>query len=278
MSDAGIWIGWDTEANDVVSDMDIYAQYLVPTLPDMAATNYDYLYSDDPNDNSGYTLAEFYGIITSGRAKTYFNVGDKIKIVVNTNVFVDTEIIMPLYGFNHYRLSGGTEFASCVFGMLGVMNASRQMNTTNTNVGGWDECAMRKWLNESVFNALPVKWQSMIKAVDVLTSIGNTSATIKASSDKLFLFSQAEVGFNTTSVPYSKEVDAEAEEVTFSIFTDNASRIKKRYNGEGEASYWWLRSPNSSGSTNFCIVSYGGISGSGTGANNANGVAFGFCI
>lgn len=100
------------------------------TLPDMAATNYDYLYSDDPNDNSGYTLAEFYGIITSGRAKTYFNVGDKIKIVVNTNVFVDTEIIMPLYGFNHYRLSGGTEFASCVFGMLGVMNASCQMNTT----------------------------------------------------------------------------------------------------------------------------------------------------
>lgn len=278
LSDAGIWIGWDTEANDVVSDMDIYAQYLVPTLPDMAATNYDYLYSDDPNDNSGYTLSEFYGIITSGRAKTYFNVGDKIKIVVNTNVFVDTEIIMPLYGFNHYRLSGGTEFASCVFGMLGVMNASRQMNTTNTNVGGWDECAMRKWLNESVFNALPVKWQSMIKAVDVLTSIGNTSATIKASSDKLFLFSQAEVGFNTTSVPYSKEVDAEAEEVTFSIFTDNASRIKKRYNGEGEASYWWLRSPNSSHSTYFCIVLTNGTSGNNYAASGAYGVAFGFCI
>ena len=277
LSGAGIWIGWDVEANDVVSDMEIYAQYLVPVLPDMAATGYDYLYSDDPNDNSGYTLAEFYGIISSGLAKTYFSVGDKIKIVPNTNVFVDSEIIMPLYGFNHYKLSGGTEFASCVFGMLGVMNATRQMNTSNTNVGGWDECAMRKWLNGTVFNALPMKWQSMIKAVDVLTSIGNTSANIKASSDKLFLFSQAEVGFNKTEVPYRNEVDADAEQVTFALFTDAASRIKKTYNGEGSATTWWLRSPLASSGTYFCYVNSNGISYN-YDAGYAYGVAFGFCI
>ena len=273
----GVWIGWDDTADDVVEDMDIHAQYLIPTLPDNPATGYDYLYSDDPEDSSGYTLAEFYGIITSGNAKTYFSVGDKIKIVPHTNVFVDNAIVLQLYGFNHFKVTGSNDFASCVFGMKGVMNANRVMNSTNTNVGGWNSCAMRTYLNSNIFNALPIQWQSMIKAVDVLASKGNTSATILTSSDKLFLFSQAEVGFNKTEVPYKNEVDAGAEQVTFAVFTDNNSRIKKTYNGEGSAAHWWLRSPDAPNSTSFCYVYYGGASYIYS-ASNSFGVAFGFCI
>ena len=257
--------------------MDIHAQYLIPTLPDNPATGYDYLYSDDPEDSSGYTLAEFYGIITSGNAKTYFSVGDKIKIVPHTNVFVDNAIVLQLYGFNHFKVTGSNDFASCVFGMKGIMNANRVMNSTNTNVGGWNSCAMRTYLNSNIFNALPIQWQSMIKAVDVLASEGNTSATILTSSDKLFLFSQAEVGFNKTEVPYKNEVDAGAEQVTFAVFTDNNSRIKKTYNGEGSAANWWLRSPYAPYSTGFCHVSYNGYSNSYY-ASGSYGVAFGFCI
>ncbi|MBE6683479.1 MAG: hypothetical protein E7595_04915 [Ruminococcaceae bacterium] len=276
-SSGAIWMGWDAPTNSVVADMDIHAVFVTPTLPDSVATGYDFLYSDNPDDKSGYTLAEFYGIITSGVAKDYFSVGDKIKIVPTTTAFVDSEIVLQVYGFNHYRLSDGTEFAPVVFGMVGVMNANYQMNSSNTNVGGWATSKMRKYLNETVYPALPIQWQTMIKTVDVLSSEGNTSATITTSEDKLFLFSQAEVGFNTTAVPYSKEVDADAESVTFGIFTDNASRIKKTYNGEGTAAYWWLRSPSASSSTGFCGVGSNG--GSYTNyANNSGGVAFGFCI
>ena len=117
----------------------------------------------------------------------------------------------------------------------------------------------------------------MIKAVDVLTSIGNTSATIHTTSDRLFLFSQAEVGFNKAEVPYKNEVDADAEQVSFALFTDNNSRIKKTYNGEGSAVPWWLRSPYSQSSSSFCGVSNNGGSGN-PGASYSNGVAFGFCI
>ena len=273
----GIWVGWDSYADDVVSDMDIYAQYLNPTLPDNPATNYDYLYSDDPEDNSGYTLAEFYGIILAGSAKTYFNIGDKIKIVPHTNVFVDSEIVLQLYGFNHFKITDSDTFATCVFGMIGLMNAMKPMNSSNTNVGGWGSCAMRTYLNDTVFNALPLQWQSMIKSVDVKSSIGNTSATISTSSDKLFLFSQAEVGFNTTEVPYKNEVDSGAEQVTFALFTGNASRIKKTYNGEGSAQGWWLRSPFASDSTSFCFV-YGNGSSTNYTASASYGVSFGFCI
>ena len=273
----GIWAGWDASASNITADTDIHARYIAPTLPDNVVTNYDYIYSDDPDDDSGYTLAEFYGIITSGLAKNYFTVGDKIKIVPETNVFVDSEIILQLYGFNHFKLTGSTDFASCVFGMKGVMNATHTMNSSNTNVGGWDTCGMRTWLNNTIFKALPIQWQSMIKAVDVLTSIGNTSATIKTSSDRLFLFSQAEVGFNKTEVPYKNEVDAGAEQVSFALFTDNNSRIKKTYNGEGSASSWWLRSPLASSSSYFCFVGNTGNS-YGNHAGSSIGVAFGFCI
>ena len=274
----GIWAGWDASASNITADTDIHARYIAPTLPDNVATNYDYIYSDDPDDDSGYTLDEFFGIITSGLAKNYFTVGDKIKIVPDTNVFVDSEIVPLLYGFNHYKLTGGTDFASCVFGMKGVMNATHQMNSSNTNVGGWETCGMRTWLNNTIFKALPIHWQSMIKAVDVLTSIGNTSATIHTTSDRLFLFSQAEVGFNKTEVPYKNEVDAGAEQVSFALFTDNNSRIKKTYNGEGSASTWWLRSPLASSSSNFCYVNGTGGSNGDYAAATSIGVAFGFCI
>lgn len=277
-STGAIWIGWDKPTNSVTSDMDVYALFVSPTLPDTVASGYDYLYSDNPEDNSGYTLAEFYGIIASGKSKEYFSVGDEIKIVPVTDVFVDSEIIMQVYGFNHYKLADGSgDFANVVFGMKGVMNASRSMNSSNTNVGGWEATAMRTFLNDKVFPALPQQWRAMIKTVETLSSIGNTSAEIATSEDNIFLFSQAEVGFNTKDVPYCNEVDADAEEVTFSIFTDNASRIKKRYNGTGEAVTWWLRSPNSSYSAHFCHVGTGGGSHSAS-ATNAIGVAFGFCI
>ena len=279
LSNAGvIWSGWDSVAEDVVSDMEIRATYITATMPDNPASGYDYLYSDNPDDNSGYTLAEFYGIISSGHAKNYFNVGDKIKIVPHTTEFKDLEIEMQVYGFKHYKLTDGSEqLAEVVFGMLGLMNATYQMNSTNTNVGGWPVTKMRNYLNNTVFNGLPQQWKSMIKEVKVLSSEGDTLPTIVSSNDKLFLFSQAEVGFNTGTVPYCNEVDADAETVTFPIFTDNASRIKKTYNGTGTAGDWWLRSPYSSSSTNFCYV---GINGGsyGSGASSAHGVAFGFCI
>ena len=273
-----IWMGWDRPSSNIIGDTNIHAVFVVPTLPDVVATDYDYLYSDDPADKSGYSLAEFYGIISAGVAKDYFAVGDKVKIVPVTDVFVDTEIVMQVYGFNHYKLSDGSgEFAKVVFGMLGLMNATQSMNSSNTNVGGWNATKMRNYLNNTIFPALPLQWQTMIKEVNVLSSEGNTSARIVTSADKLFLFSQAEVGFNPADVPYANEVDSGAEEVTFSLFTSNTSRIKKTYNGAGTAGHWWLRSPLASSSTHFCFVGNGGYAHYYS-ANGALGVAFGFCI
>ena len=275
--DGDIWGGWQQDTTDVISDMMVMPQYIHPTLPAGPASNYDFLYSDDPNDNSAYTLNEFYGIIDSGYAKTYFSIGDRVKIVPNTTVFADSTIILQVVGFNHFRRADNNEFASVVFHMVGLMNAQHRMNASNTNDGGWATSEMRTWLNNTIFKALPQQWKSMIRTVKVMSSIGKTKADISTSEDKLFLLSQAEVGFNTTETPYVNEVDSSAESRAFSVFTNNNARIRKYYNGTGSAASWWLRSPVSSSSAYFMNVANFGAS-NGNGASGSNGVAFGFCI
>ncbi len=276
-----LWTGWDASTKNVTSDMVVNAVFEAPALPAGVADmdQFDYLYSDNPADSSAYTIGEIYAICAAGLASTYMSVGDRIKITpIEASTVLDETIEFQVYGFDHFLKEDGSEFANCVFGMVGILNANRQMNTSsNTNVGGWPETTMRKWLNETMLYNLPTVWRNVIKSVQVLSSAGNTSASIVTSIDKLFLFSQAEVGFNKSDVPYCNEVAEGAESVQFPIFTDNASRIKKPYNGTGTAAYWWLRSPVASSSTYFAGV-YTGGGAYGNGATVSYGVAFGFCI
>ena len=253
------WMGWDTDASDVTADLNIHAVYLVPRLPDSVPEKFDYLYSDDPEDDSAFALEEFMGVLESGTGKTYFQVGDRIKMVTPTDVFVDSTIELMVLGFNHYRLADSGEFAGVVFGMAGVMNALHRMNATDTNVGGWPATELRGFLNDTIFPALPIQWKKLIRPVQVLSSAGNTSIEIVTAEDRLFCPSQAEVGLNADAVPYCDEVDPATEERTFGVFTDNSSRIRKYYNGIGTPAMWMLRSPRADVANQFfCVMADGG--------------------
>ena len=168
--------------------------------------------------------------------------------------------------------------AKTVWHMIGAMSAPYKHHTTNVNTGGWAQSDIRTYLNETVLKNLPIHWQALIKTVQVKSSIGGLSAEISTSQDKLFLLSAAEVTTaEAAAVPYKNEIDADADNATFAVFTDNNSRIRKTFNGEGSAVYWWLRSPDPSSASNFRNVYYNG----GVTANNASGaysLAWGFCI
>ncbi len=253
------WMGWDGETTDVAADLNLHPVFIVPVLPETVKDEFAFLYSENPVDDSAYTLAEFVGILDSGRAKEYFTPGDRIKMVIPANdTIVDTEIVLMVLGFNHYRLADGSgEFAGVVFGMVGLMNATRPCN--GSNVGGWPAEGTRTYLNGSVFPVLPRKWQALIRTVQVLSSAGNTSAEIVAAEDKLFLLSAAEIGYKASQTPFADEVDPEAERVTFEVFTGNSSRIRKHYNGKGDPRPWYTRSPYTGGSTYWCAVDTAGI-------------------
>ena len=159
--------------------------------------------------------------------------------------------------------------------MTGVLISNRQMNTTNTNVGGWDACALRTWLNSTFKNAMPITLRNLVKKSITLANAGNQSSEIIASEDWYRILSTAEVRFDTTAVPYKNEVSSNAAEIAFDQYTDNNSRIKKTYNGEGSAQNYWTRSAESGGAVAFRFVYANGYPNSGN-ASNSYGVCVGF--
>ena len=253
VEDGKVWIGWDKTADDVVCDLDIHPVLLTPVLPTVVPEEFDYLYSDDPDDISAYTLAEFVGILESGRAKTYFQLGDRIKMVIPKNdAIADGVIVLRAVDYNHFRLADGSgDLAGVVFDMVGVMNQMSRMNPQHTTTGGWAATELRAKLNEQYFPVLPLHWQRLIRPVTVWSTVGDSSTEIASSADRLFLLSASETGWKL-GAPYSYEVDPDAENERMPVFTDTAAAMKRQINGEGSVTCsYWTRSPDFSNGTRF---------------------------
>lgn len=275
----GIFVGWDAEAVDVVSDMDIHPVFVTPELPGSVASGYDYLWSNDPSKRSGYTTAQFLGILKENRERDYFAIGDRIHFAVKSEAFADLEFVLELRSFKHFESAQREGFAGPYFGMVGVMNATQQMNGTATNAGGWPAMSLRPFLNETVFPALPKVVRMMIEQIRVRSSAGNTSAAIVEAEDWLTLESVAELGHYAEAVPYCDEIAQGADEVTFSCYTNGSSRNKKHYNGTGtEPAYYWTRSPYASNTSGiYNIINSNGNASTGN-PPSRDGISFGFCL
>lgn len=209
--------------------------------------------------------AQIAAVSNAGNAESYWKVGDEIDVVINGET-----LTFQIFGFNHDNLTDGGK-AGITFGMKNLMSETRQMNTTDTNSGGFTGSAMYDWLQNTLFPELPEDLRSVIRPVDKKSSSGSQSTTIKTESMKLFLFSAIENCLRTTTNVYKDEGE------TYPIFTDNASRIKRLTNGAGSAHTWWERSPSASLSNGFCMVTGIGNASS-DGASNSCGVCFGFCL
>lgn len=128
-------------------------------------------------------------------------------------------------GSNRYRLAGSGTSTKCNASFVAnnlLLDRGHVMNPTNTNVGGWDACAMRAFLNDKFFSALPITWQAMLKTVKINASAGNKSTEILISEDKVYLVSYKEVNSGVTDATYVAEGDP------IDFFTTNPSRVKFR--------------------------------------------------
>lgn len=271
-----LWLGeWDQDTSDIISDMDIYPVFLECVLPISAAYVPEgwFIYSDNPDDNMVYTREEFAAIMMSDEIEKYISIGDRIKMCINSPAIVDRQLTFSLHAYHHYRLSGSEEFSNSAWYMTGLLSATRVMNSTSTNVGGWPATALRNWMNNTLYPTLPIFWRCLMKKVQILSSVGNISADIVSSEDYLFVPSYAEMGFGVNEQPYHYEVDTDADEIRFAMYTGNDQRIKKLSNGDGSASYYWTRSPYSGSSSSFCY-----IYGNGNGGNGYAGGSTGVCV
>jgi hypothetical protein len=174
-------------------------------------------------------------------------------------------------GFNIYKGAASTEnvknhilftFRNCVL--------TRQMNTSDTNTGGYASSAMKAYLN-GVF-ALGLK--QALGGGDPLYPVYRMLST-KGSWDwnlnTVFLPTEYEVW----GAPIWSEVGhGGGFQTQYPIFRETVYK-GKRYNGSRQ--WWWCASPSASSAATFCAVSTT-IYASDASASLAGGVAPAFCV
>ena len=173
---------------------------------------------------------------------------------------------VDIIGKNHDTYTAGGK-APLTFQLHDCYGKTKNMNSSNTNSGGWTSCDMRSKHLPAILALMPAEVKNGIREVNKLTSAGSQSATINTTADKLFLLSEVEI-FGST--PYS----VTGEGTQYDYYKAGNSKVKNR---NGSAANWWERSPRAGASTRFCVVNSDG-GATNVGASYAYGVAFGFCF
>lgn len=196
-----------------------------------------------------------------GMAQQFFKVGDSKTVNIG-----GTNYEVQIIGFNHDdKVSGGK--AAYSFQLVDCLNQTQQMNTSNTNTGGWNGSAMRGRMS-TYKSQLPAALRNVIKTVKKKSGTGGGSSSgTQQTNDDLFLLSEIEI-FGTTTYSVA------GEGTQYEWYKAGNSRIKKV---NGSAGSWWERSPYSGNSNYFCYVNSSG-NATYSSANSSNGVSFGFCV
>lgn len=197
----------------------------------------------------------------SGSVPSTWVVGNSKTMTIN-----GTSYQIDIIGKNHDTYASGGK-APLTFQLHDCYGETKNMNSSNTNSGGWTSCAMRSTHLPAILALMPTEVQNGIREVNKMTSAGSQSATINTTADKLFLLSEIEI---FGSVSYSKS----GEGTQYDYYKAGNGKVKN-YNGSAAA--WWERSPLASTSTTCCLVNSNGGADY-AGASFARGVAFGFCF
>ena len=235
---------------------------------------------------------------TSGKASSYWKVGDRKAVTLNGTVgkktFSNTTTYCYILGFDHNisvesngehtihigfgasALSGGAYIAYVDSSYPNQTSTSCfNMNTSNTNSGGWNSCQMKSTICPAFKNALPSDLQSNIRAVTKWQNNGNSTSG-QNSSNEIWLLSEMEI---FGSAQYSGYTANQQQYDFYKGVTgwSAAPKIKYKDTATSTAVYWWERSAFSSTSDSFCGVHDGGGKGSGR-AGLSSGFAPCLCL
>jgi len=149
----------------------------------------------------------------------------------------------------------------------------KQMNSNDTNVGGWPASDLYTYVNNDIYNSLPTEVKNAVIPTTVVSGHGKNDSPNKVSTDKLYLLSTAEIWKRVTdsSAFYlTRQLDYYS---SMEIVTSDEvySELNKQYNGRVIA--WWIRSTYAYNTSYFFTVY-----GSGSSANSTYGVAPAFRI
>ena len=207
---------------------------------------------------------------------------DDWDIVINTlktrniapyEVGDEKEVDLGTFGKHKLRIANSTTPAECstegfsqtacgvVLEFVDIIT-THNINSTNTNVGGWPASEMRTYVNNDIYNALPTTIKNAIIDTTVVSGHGSTTGeTNFTSTDKLYLLSTHEVwedvvGNTSSGIDYYDTAYHNTRQLDYykglNVTTSNySSAIKK--NGASNY-YWWLRSATSTTNIAFNTV------------------------
>lgn len=210
--------------------------------------------------------------------RDYWAVGDKRTVHLSAMSATgvgeshrEQDVQMAIAGFDHDDLTtainGHTKAAltlTQVDCLMDANNASNPvngenntengyMNSTDTNIGGWKDCARRTWCNNVYFNALPSTIKNAVKSVNKKTSAGNKDSTINITSDKVFLLSEIEI--YGTDLHGNTGVSFLGEGMPYIYYETTSSRVKQPlWDKTSDSCAVWQRSPNRSNAIYFCSM------------------------
>ena len=142
--------------------------------------------------------------------------------------------------------SGRSE-CSFIVGMKNGLAEKGYMNSSDTNNGGWDECARRTWCNNVFKNSIPSTLQEIFKQHHNVTSWSGSST--RDSTDYFALPAEKEI-FGSVS---EANATAESSLTQFQYYVTPANRLKKAGGGQ-TYDLWFSRSRDDSSPNMFCVV------------------------
>ena len=236
----------------------------------------------DTNGDAAYTTGAYESLFASVKVRVNGDFDDSNKEVITNNKtflslfnikslkennqdissYLGTEYpiylyINDAYQLNHIRVSNvatnssvDSESASGAVIEFSDVVGKYNVNLSNTNVGGWPITAIRTYVNNDIYNAIPENIRKLIIDTEVVSGYGSSDSANFTSTDKLYLLSMHEIysdvsasdrAYNSTrQLDYYQSVNASR---------DNKSPAIKNYNGS--AFYLWTRTPVPDNNTSF---------------------------
>ena len=224
------------------------------------------------NNNSWTNIKQ---AVNEGVASSYWKIGDRKAVKLNGTVgikrFSNTTTYCYILGFDHNisvesnnahalhigfgasALSGGAYIAYCDSNYNLVASTSCfNMNTSETNSGGWNSCQMKSTICPAFKNALPSDLKNNIRAVTKWQNNGNSTSG-QSSSNEIWLLSEMEI---LGSAPRSNYT---ANQMQYDFYKGVAGWpaapiIKYNDTSTSTAVNWWERSARSDFPGTFCGI------------------------
>ena len=234
-------------------------------------------FTEKPSTFSTDSWATIVSSVKAGNTRGY-KVGETKTIDLGTTYGTHTLRIVNTTTPSECNASGFSQSACGFVLEFADIILYKEFNSSTSNTGGWSSSELRTFINNDIYNALPVDLRNIIIDTIVVSGHGKSDSTNFVTTDKLYLLAPKEIFSNwSNSYDTAKSLTRTFDYyISAGVTTSNYSGAKK-YKGTS-AYYWWLRSAYSTSNSDFFRVNRsGGWSGSNT-ATAANGVSPAFRI